>query len=98
MKKVINTYQTTTGSTFSVEAGTFADKDYAELHHLYTLIGTEEREFTLPKKMVTGEAITTNIARTYNGVGSDRVEFEGIVPSGAKNLRVTYDIEETLPT
>ena len=99
MKKVINTYQHRDGNIFVVEKGS---KDDLVFHGSgstqWSLIGTEEREFALPKKMVTRVTYPTNIARSKNMGGPDFVELESCVPTDAKNLRVTYDIEETLPT
>ena len=98
MKKVINTYQHRDGNMYWVEAGTANDFAWSGNKEFFTLIGTEQREFNLPKKMVTRVTYPTNIARSKNMSGSDFVELESCVPTCAKNLRVTYDIEETLPT
>ena len=98
MKKVINTYQHRDGNIFVVEKGTKDDLVLYGGNSYWSLIGTEEREFNLPKKMVTRVVYPTNIARSQNWNGFGSAELEVSIPIAAKNLRVTYDIEEILPT
>jgi len=76
------------GEIYTVDPDGAADREYAGDRN-YTFLGTEERNIQMPKKTVT-KTVSAMLSTYEPGVN----EAKTLVPASAKNVTISYDIEE----